>query len=124
MLIDVNTERSIDIVTSHKDKGYVSSDERDVYIGSNQESAKDMASIHIGTLDHYTGRGPGDYMLTSIKQMTGTDNFLAWPYEKRKCAIEKYENCQMRRFLEGTKSCGCSPFQLLSATEFTYQVHP
>ena len=35
-------------------------------------------------------------MFTSIKQMTGTENFLSWPTDKRGCSLEKYENCQKR----------------------------
>ena len=81
-----------------------------------------MASINIGTLAVNTRHGPGDYGLTVIKQMTGTENFLAWPQHKRGCSLEKYENCQMRGFLEASLKCGCSPFQLLPAAKLTEQV--
>ena len=116
LLIDVNSEKSIDITTHDKDKDDETS-VRDVYLGQERTNNKnkDVASIHIGTLARYTGYGPGDYALTVIKQITGTENFLAWPEDKRKCALEKYEKCQMKGFLEKSMKCGCSPFQLLPA---------
>merc|ERR1712079_291704 len=105
LLIDANSERSIDISTEDMDK-----------------KGKDLASIHIGTLAKSTRYGPGDYGLLSIKQMTVTENFLAWPEHKRLCSLEKYEKCQMKGFLEASSKCGCSSFQLLAAAEATDQV--
>ena len=62
--------------------------------------------------------------MTSIKKMTGTDNFLAWPENKRQCALEQYEECKIKVFLEETVKCGCSPFELLPAIGNTSeQVH-
>ena len=57
------------------------------------------------------------------KQMTGTENFLGWPKEKRECSLEKYESCQMRGYLDKISHCGCSPFDLMSAACFGYQVY-
>ena len=75
------------------------------------------------TLAKYAGHGPGDFILTSVKQMTGTENFLAWPEAKRGCALEKYERCQMKSFLEESMKCGCSPFQLMPATDQSAKVN-
>ena len=113
LLIDVNSERSIDITTHVEDSGNQSV--TDVYLGRARMKNKNLASIHIGTLAQFTGYGPGDYALTAIKKMTGTENFLAWPQDKRKCALERYEKCQMKGFLEESMKCGCSPFQFLPA---------
>ena len=123
LLIDVNSERSIDITTHDEDKNDDAS-VRDVYLGQARTKNKnrDVASIHVGTLAQFTGYGSGDYALTVIKQMTGTENFLAWPQDKRKCALEKYEKCQMKGFLKESMKCGCSPFQLLPAKGNTNQV--
>ena len=123
LLIDVNSERSIDIATEAEHKGDDKS-VRDVHLSQARTKSKNMnsASIHIGTLAHYTGHGPGDYALTAIKQMTGTENFLAWPENKRKCALEKYEKCEMKGFLEESMKCGCSPFHLVPAKGSTDQV--
>ena len=122
MLIDVNHERSFDVQHFQKENDVSVSYELDVYLGRNQKSKRNMASIHIGTLARYERHGPGDYRLTTIKQMTGTKNFLGWPIDKRNCFLEKYENCQMRAFAEETVECGCSPFQLLPATWSTDKV--
>ena len=113
LLIDVNSEKSMDIKTQDEDIGNKSV--ADVYLGRTRMKNKNLASIHIGTLAQYTGHGSGDYALTALKQMKGTKNFLAWPQDKRDCDLEKYEKCQIRGFLEGSMKCGCSPFQLLPA---------
>ena len=112
LIIDSNSEKSIDITDHDKER---TKSVEDLFLGRTKNSNKNLASIHIGTLAQYTGHGPGDYALTAIKQMTGTENFLAWPEEKRECSLEKYEKCQMERFLEESMKCGCSPFQLLPA---------
>ena len=123
LLIDVNSERSFDIATEDQHKGNDKS-VRDVYLGQARTENKNvnLANIHIGTLAQYTGQAPGDFALTAIKEMTGSENFLAWPEDKRKCALEKYEKCQMKGFLEESMKCGCSPFQLLPAKGSTDQV--
>ena len=116
LLIDVNAERSID-TESHVEYKMENKSKKNVYLGRSQTLSKKQATIHIGTLAKYAGHGAGDYILTSVKQMTGTENFLAWPEEKRGCALEKYERCQMKSFLEGSMKCSCSPFQLMPATD-------
>ena len=123
MLIDVNEERSFDVEPSVENNDAFASYDLDVYLGENQKSDKNLASIFIGTLARYEGQGSGDYMLTTIKQMTGTKNFFSWPTDKRNCSLEKYEKCQMRAFVEETMECGCSPFQLLPARGSTFQVN-
>ena len=122
MLIDTNKERLIDLDFEKSSKDAKNLPEQNVYLGKHQLTSGIKASIHIGTLAKYTGHGPGDYALAVIKQMTGTENFLAWPEEKRKCSLEKYEKCQMRTILEENERCGCSPFQLLPAKGNTEQV--
>ena len=88
-------------------------------MGVQSASHKNMATINIGTLAKYTGYGAGDYALTGIKEMTGTDNFLAWPEDKRKCALATDEDCQKKGFQDVCLNCGCSPFQLLPAVTGT-----
>ena len=119
LLIDVNSERSIDITTGEKNE---ITSVRDMFLGEARKGNRNLASIHIGTLAVNTRHGPGDYGLTVIKQMIGTENFLSWPQHKRGCSLETYENCQMRGFLEASSKCGCSPFQLLPAARLTDQV--
>ena len=119
LLIDVNAERSYNINTSNEAEG---ADLYEVYIGEDQITDKNLARIHIGTLVPHIEEGPGDYVLASLKQMTGTEGFLGWPKEKRECALEKYESYQKKQFLNQISKCGCSPFQLMSAAGPTYQV--
>ena len=122
LLIDVNQERSINIESIETSENGTSSKPQ-IYLGDDKVINENMAIINIGTLAKYTGYGAGDYALTGIKEMTGTDNFLAWPEEKRKCALAKDEDCQKKGFQDVCLKCGCSPFQLLPAvTGTTVQV--
>ena len=123
MMIDVNEERSFGVEPSAEVNDAFASYDLDLYLGENQHSGMNLASIFIGTLARHEALGSGDYMLTSIKEMTGTENFLAWPTHKRDCSLEKYENCQMRAFVEETIECGCSPFQHLPARGSTAEVY-
>ena len=50
--------------------------------------------VKIGTLAPYSAFGPGNYILTAVKQMSATDDFLSMPKEKRECEKEKFEDCQ------------------------------
>ena len=119
LIIDSNSEKSIDITDHDKER---TKSVEDLFLGRTKNSNKNLANIHISTLAQFTGYGPGDYALTDIKEMTGTEKFLDWPEEKRKCSLEKYEKCQMRTFLEESMRCGCSPFKLLPAKGNTNQV--
>ena len=76
---------------------------------------KNPAQIHIGTLAPFTGYGPGDYQLFSLKQITGTQSFLAKPDNEKACTNEKFEECQIRKAREQNMACDCKPFKLTSA---------
>ena len=119
LMIDVNSERSIVFARSKKNEKTPSSKQNiliadDVHLRRDKEK---LATIHIGTLVNITKHGHDSYYMTGIKKMSGTDKFLAWPEDKRKCSLEKYEDCQLRGFLETTRHCGCAPFHLLPGTE-------
>ena len=119
LLLDVNSERSIDIEKPKRNR----STERRLFIGYDHTlSRKNLAIIHIGARNKFTGYGPGEYALSSIKQMTGTENFLAWPKNKRGCALQKYEECKIKGLLGEITQCGCSPFHLFSTSDVD-QVH-
>ena len=121
LLIDVNVEKSIGWVQPDHDK-LKGEGTRNAFFGQSKSIKKNLAKVHIGTLAKSSGLGPGDYILTSLKEMKGTDNFLAWPEDKRHCSLQKYEECQMRGFKEESMKCGCSPFTLLSMAATTDQV--
>ena len=72
--------------------------------------------IHISTLARYSDYKPGIYLMSALKEMKGTDSFLALPDETKACQIETLEVCQTRKYLEKVRSeCGCIPWSLSSA---------
>ena len=71
------------------------------------------ARFHILTSHDYKDSRPGIYTLKNLKQMSGTDNFLAMPDDLKKCQIEPKEDCKGRRYVyEVQKQCGCLPWSL------------
>ena len=116
LLLDVNSERSIEVEFPKR----VKSTERSLYIGYDQNlERKNLASIHIGTIQgKFTDYGPGDFALSSIKQMTGTQNFLDLSEDKRGCALQTYEECKTKGLLREITRCDCFPFNLFSTSGF------
>ena len=71
------------------------------------------ARLHILTSHVYEDSRPGVYMMRNLKQMSGTDNFLAMADDVKKCQIEREEDCRGRLYLqEVQKTCGCLPWSL------------
>ena len=65
------------------------------------------ARLHILTSFRHEDSRPGIYSLWNLKQMAGTDNFLAMPDEVKNCQIEAKEECRSQRYVEQVKSkCG------------------
>ena len=83
---------------------------------------KKLAGINIGTLAPFFAFGPGNYILTAVKQMSATDGFLSLSSKKRECEKEKFETCQKRLFQESIKKCGCAKQSLIPALQDQYQV--
>ena len=74
------------------------------------------AKIYLNTLARFTSFKSGGYAMVALKRMTGTDNFLGLPDGQKKCQIETYEACWIRRYVESVQSqCGCVPWALSSA---------
>ena len=67
--------------------------------------------IHVNTLKPYTGYGPGRYIISSVKQMSTTDDFNSFPEDVKHCQNkETIEECSQRKIMEGAvKHCGCLP---------------
>ena len=120
LMIDVDQERSYNIFDIPKKAK--KANKYELYLGEDVLINQNLAHVHIGTLTPHSEEGPGDYVMTSIKQITGTEGFLAWPKDKRECALEDYEDCQMNRFKEQVSECGCAPFHLMSAAGLHNQV--
>ena len=73
------------------------------------------AKIYLHTLGRNSEKRAGSYSLGVLKRMTGTENFMALTDEVKKCQIETFEKCNVRRYLEASlESCGCVPWALSS----------
>ena len=83
---------------------------------------KKLVGVNIGTLAPYFDFGPGNYILTSVKQMSATEGFLSMSQKKRECEKETFESCQARLFQERRKKCGCTPQSLVPALQDQTQV--
>jgi hypothetical protein len=82
-------------------------------IFSSRSSQEMLASVHLSTLTQYTDSRGGSYALTGLKQMAGSDAFLAQDDDVKKCSLERFEVCQTRRYLErALEECGCLPWAL------------
>ena len=117
-LIDANIEKSVVRLMER--------DEKNNPIGLDLKEAavetKTLTEVYIGTLAPYNAFGPGNYILSVVKQMSATDGFLSLSSEKRECEKEKFEDCQRRLFQEATKSCRCTPQNLIPAQQDQSQV--
>ena len=81
-------------------------------------AAEFSPKIYLHTLGRNSEKRSGSYALSSLKKMTGTDNFMKLTDEVKKCQIEAFEECNARRYLEASlESCGCVPWALSSAVE-------
>ena len=60
--------------------------------------------------------GEGDFALTDVKELDGTEEFLDLDVKVRKCQNEEtILDCRSRKYLDmGTKKCGCIPHHLMS----------
>ena len=72
------------------------------------------ARLHILTSHEYEDSRPGLYTLKNLKQMAGTDNFLAMPDDFKKCQKEAKEDCRSRRYVQEVQNkCGCLSWSLI-----------
>ena len=67
-------------------------------------------------LDPYRGYGAGDYALTDVKKIEGTEDYmeLANTSQPPLCQYEtRFHDCVMSEYLEtGLQLCNCTPFYL------------
>ena len=105
MLLDYNTEKSI------LTEALARKSEDSVVLGYISSEDKSSAQIYIPTLSPYTGYGSGSYIMTSLKYMKGTKDFLGLSFEDKLCETYDYDACRMNRLLEkGKGEIGCVPF--------------
>ena len=83
---------------------------RDTFASDDHE-----ARIFIHTLKPYSGHGAGSYTMSSLKQMSPTEDFLQLSTEKRGCAHNDEQDCLMKNFLkQKLYKCGCTPWEFLN----------
>ena len=113
MILDMNSHKSLEIPTERPHFTSRNFDER-LSFSSAPRNHDSLARIHINTLAPFTGLGTGDYKLSSLKQIKGTENFLAKHENEKKCTNEKFVECQMRIAAERNRICDCKLFELSS----------
>ena len=120
LIIDANIERSVTTQIEHNEK----KNPKTMELQEASIKTNNLVEINIGTLAPYEAFGPGNYILTAVKQMSATDGFLSMSKEKRECEKEKFEDCQKRLFQERIERCGCTPQSLIPALKLKdqYQV--
>ena len=113
LLLDANIEKSVVRLAERNEKNNPTALDLKEY---HLETIK-LAEVNIGTLAPYSAFGPGNYILSAVKQMSATEGFLSMSKKKRECEKEKFEACQKRLFQEGVKECGCTPQSLVPALQ-------
>ena len=118
LLLDANIEKSVVRLVERNEKTNPTGFDLKEY----QVEIRKFVGINIGTLAPYSAFGPGNYILSAVKQMSATEGFLAMSKKKRECEKEKFEACQKRFFQERIKNCGCTPQSLVPALQDQTQV--
>ena len=84
------------------------------HINTDQE-----AKILIHTLKPYVGFGGGSFSMSSLKQMSPTENFLKLSPSTKGCVNQDQQECLMKAYLkEKLHSCKCIPWEFSGAVEF------
>ena len=67
--------------------------------------------IHINNVKPFTDYGGGQYIVTSVKQMTTTSDFDKFPENIKNCQnTETTEECSHKKLMVGAaEKCGCLP---------------
>ena len=112
LVLDYNEERSLQTsLNGIKDESIKNSLSRTTMkFDTAREGVQAVsAKVQINTLSPFIHFGGGTFMMTDVKKMTSTDDFLEMPMIDKKCAIELFEDCRTRRLLEG---CNCVPWEV------------
>ena len=68
-------------------------------------------TLHFDTLEPYTEYGGGSFPISSVKQITGTLNYLQMREDVLQCEDrESWQECRMQRFYQtAAVQCACVP---------------
>ena len=67
------------------------------------------AKVQVNTLSPIIGFGGGSFVLTNVKRMTASDDFLKMSLDERGCEVELYEDCRTQNLIQ---ECGCVPSEM------------
>ena len=58
--------------------------------------------------------GEGNFVLTDVKEIDGTDNFLELDEDDKQCqGRETFQECQAREYIKtGLEKCKCTPYKM------------
>ena len=108
LLLDYNEDRSLQ--TSPKNKDNAFSSHQTLNLGTAVESiGGEEAKIQLNFISPYTGFGGGKYVMTDVKRMKVTEDFLEMTLRDKHCKVELYDDCRIRRLLE---TCECVPWEV------------
>ena len=81
-------------------------------------SAQHSTRIYLNNLASFVGYSKGSYMMSALKKMKGTKEFLDLADNKKGCSIETFEDCQKRNYFKKVvPKCGCIPWALSNQEE-------
>ena len=104
-LMDYNEDRSLP-VSFEKSNDVKSFFNFGTPLGNVREVA---GKVHINTLSSVNVFGGGDFIMTDVKRMTATDDFLKMSLKDKKCEEESFEDCRTMKLLE---KCNCIPWEV------------
>ena len=105
LLMDYNEDRSLP-VSFEKSNDVKSFFNFGTLLGNVREVA---GKVHINTLSSFNHFGGGALIMTDVKRMTATDDFLKMSLKDKKCEEEFFEDCRTRKLLE---KCNCVPWEV------------
>ena len=78
---------------------------------------KQEAKIYIDTLEPYTGYGNGRFIVSSVKQIYGTEHYYRGAVQRNTCQIEEsISECFEREYSTRiVQECQCIPFDSYQA---------
>ena len=107
LMIDRNRERSVHSSESKRLR------DTKIRIRLIEHADDNSAEVYLPLLAPHTFSRPGKYYLSSLKKMTGTEDFLKLPLKIKDCYEGSFEDCENAKLLEASqKECGCLPWIL------------
>jgi hypothetical protein len=80
------------------------------------QTKEGFAKIHLSTLTRYSSSKDGVFTMTTLKQVKGTERFLAQDEETKQCSNQELEACRTQQYLRNVEElCGCLPWSLSKA---------